>query len=261
MPDLPHTYQKTEHARPLACTLRAADRDTRMQILQFNRIPIADKKTDHRRHPRFPRETIHAKIRDTTVKKLGKFRLPALIFAVFTVLLLIGNKTYAEQINLNCTGDGSGSFFCDTFSIPGIDWSIPFDDASFKYGDKNSTVISSSTPYTILAFYAYAGGGLNSYTLKCGNQTLFAPQEMPYNANTNFSWKGYLHCSSNLTITDTNDAGQTYFEYVPYDTRNMIESTSTMPVTDTHFGIVVGFAFMLATMIFIIWLYKGYKRI
>lgn len=67
-----------------------------------------------------------------------------------------------------------------------------------------------------------------------------------------------IHCEAGSDFNLYN-VSSTQFQgtiwYVPRDTRDTI-STSTMPVSDTHFVIISGFIIAFATMITIIWLFK-----
>jgi len=200
---------------------------------------------------------------------LQKFRLPALIFAVCLSLALVrGSNAYAADLSLDSSIISSGNAIDQSFGVEN------YPDSLGIYairGDSPVTLISTSTPYTILSISLFSATIDSNVYLKCGGEdvtngyvgTISADQmenASPVPAYFTYNQSSQVHCSGDLVFSDIDD-GAVQIQYVPYDTRNMIESTSTMPVTDTHFGIIAGYWLAFATMIFIVWLFKGKKRI
>jgi len=200
---------------------------------------------------------------------LQKFRLPALIFAVCLSLFLVRGKALADFSSPDSSiSDSGGSFAIDSGSAgyPNSVW--------ITGSGNNDTIYASTTAYTIVSYFVVNGGLINGgdgYELFCDSGSAFpfgTGESDLANLNSVISIEGDFHCTGDLHV-DTPDTTLVDwgFQIVPYDTRKMqntgemIQSTSTMPLLDTHFGIIAGYFLAFMTMIFIVWLFKGQKRI
>lgn len=179
-------------------------------------------------------------------------------------LLVIGcSFLISEKTQAQTTLD---SAVTDTGLGVSVDFGNPnFPDSLMASGITTSdtvTIISSTTPYTILSFGVTVKNAGDGYELLCNGVNLLPDSAglgngawLPtYMIN---SYNGQLHCSGDLEANfPISSIGQIWVQYVPYDTRAIIPN---VPLQDTHFVIIAGFLTALASMIFIVSLFR--KRI
>jgi len=198
------------------------------------------------------------------MKTTKKFRTLSLIFAVVFGLIWSRSEALAAgSFSPDSSGGGYSIGSAVDFGNPNYADSEWIDCDGDSTSCASSPLISTTSSYTILS-YAYMDSDI-AIQISCGSVDLPGNGLGSWLQNTSntgvwvFHSDVQIHCTGDL---NTNTAeGYYVVQYVPYDTRTVVQSTTTMPLTDTHFGIIAGYFLAFWTMIFIVWLFKGQKRI
>jgi len=175
-------------------------------------------------------------------KYMKKFGIVLGVLFAYSIAI---SPIFAQTRDSVSTAGGSGTSI--DFGVPGHIDTIPIaigDDSGSPY-----TIISSTTPYTLLSFTIVSDESVDLY---CGTNNLFP--SMGLSVLTDFtnqnpytwSYNGELHCSSDL-ILNSSTAFQFFGQYVPYDTR-VVSSGEENTMSQVHIDILGGM--LIFTMFF-----------
>lgn len=183
----------------------------------------------------------------------------SLYIAIIGVLLAGANVSYAAGVaGPDSSVSNSGTGFALDFGVPDYPGSLY---TGFGAGqDLTSTIlISTSTPYTILAYFIGDPSPFDINTdadILCNSVSILPFTEDSDYAQYLFSQSGVfnsyapVHCSGNLTVQDPASYETVAVQYVPYDTRLSSDGSATSTQSATLVDIAFGLA-LIITLLFL----------